>query len=413
MNLRENISEGIKSIKANKLRTFLTAAIISIGITSLVGILTAIDGIQSSINTSFSSLGANTFDIEDRRNRGDEDGKKAKVYPKITYYEQLMFKEKYTGPGVVSIYTVVTGQAEVKYGSKVTNPNQVVRGGDENYLTVDGYDVKDGRPFSETESVNGSYVALVGNQVVDALFEENENPIGKKISLMGSKFRIIGTLKEEGGASGTSSIDRTIIIPIQTARIIAPERNFGYEVAVAVPSPDPTQMENAMAISRGLMRKIRKDRPGEEDSFDLSASKSLAQRIGEITGALQIGGFVIAFVTLMGASIGLMNIMLVSVTERTREIGVRKALGATPLKIRQQFLIEAIVICQMGGLGGIILGMAIGNATSILIFKTGFIVPWMWMFVAVGIGVVVGLLSGYIPAHKASKLDPIDALRFE
>lgn len=412
MNIKENIKEGIKSIKANKLRTFLTAAIISIGITSLVGILTAIDGIQSSINSSFSSLGANTFDIEDkRRSRGSSDGKKEKTYPKVTYHELLTFKEKYEGPGVVSIYTVITGQAEVKYGSKVTNPNQIVRGGDENYLTVDGYDVDKGRPFSANESLNGSYVALVGSDVIDELFGENESPVGKKISLMGSKFRIVGTIAEQGGASGNSNIDRTIIIPMQTARIIAPERNFGYEIAVSV--PDPTQMDNAMGIARGLMRAIRQDRPGEEDSFELSASKSLAERMGEITGYLRAGGFTIGFVTLIGASIGLMNIMLVSVTERTREIGVRKALGATPLKIRQQFLIEAIVICQMGGIGGIAFGMLIGNLTSIFIFKSGFVVPWLWMFVAVTIGIIVGLISGYIPAYKASKLDPIDSLRFE
>ena len=412
MNIRENIKEGIKSIKANKLRTFLTAAIISIGITSLVGILTAIDGIQSSINSSFSSLGANTFDIEDkRRSRGSSDGKKEKTYPKVKYHELLMFKEKYEGPGVVSIYTVITGQAEVKYESKVTNPNQIVRGGDENYLTVDGYDVDQGRPFSANESLNGSYVALVGSDVLEDLFEENENPIGKKISLLGSKFRIVGTIAEQGGASGNSNIDRTIIIPMQTARIIAPERNFGYEIAVSV--TDPTQMDNAMGIARGLMRAIRQDRPGEEDSFELSASKSLAERMGEITGYLRAGGFTIGFVTLIGASIGLMNIMLVSVTERTREIGVRKALGATPLKIRQQFLIEAIVICQMGGIGGIALGMLIGNLTSIFIFKSGFVVPWVWMIVAVLIGITVGLISGYIPAYKASKLDPIDSLRFE
>lgn len=412
MNIRENIKEGIKSIKANKLRTFLTAAIISIGITSLVGILTAIDGIQSSINSSFSSLGANTFDIEDkRRSRGSSGGKKEKTYPKVTYHELLMFKEKYEGPGVVSIYTVITGQAEVKYESKVTNPNQIVRGGDENYLTVDGYDVDQGRPFSANESLNGSYVALVGSDVIEELFEDNESPVGKKISLMGSKFRIVGTIAEQGGASGNSNIDRTIIIPMQTARIIAPERNFGYEIAVSV--TDPTQMDNAMGIARGLMRAIRQDRPGEEDSFELSASKSLAERMGEITGYLRAGGFTIGFVTLIGASIGLMNIMLVSVTERTREIGVRKALGATPLKIRQQFLIEAIVICQMGGIGGIILGMTIGNLTSSLIFNSGFVVPWLWMIIAVVIGIVVGLISGYIPAYKASRLDPIDSLRFE
>ena len=411
MNLKENIKEGIKSIKANKLRTILTALLISIGITSLVGILTAVDGIQNSIDKSFSSLGANTYDIEDKRtNRGSSEGVKQKTYPKVTYNQLLQFKEKYNGPGVASIYTVITGQAEVKYGSEVTNPNLVVRGGDENYLLVDGYDIDEGRPFSANESLNGNYVALVGSQVVEELFT-NETPLGKKIGLLGSKFRIVGTIAEQGGASGNSNIDRTIIIPMQTARIVSPERNFGYEIAVSV--PDPSQMENAMGIGRGLMRAIRQDRPGEEDSFALTASKSLAERIGSITGSLQVGGFVIGFLTLLGASIGLMNIMLVSVTERTREIGVRKALGATPKKIRQQFLIEAIVICQMGGIGGMILGITIGNLTSTLLFNSDFIVPWLWMMVAVGIGIGVGLISGYIPARKASRLDPIESLRFE
>ena len=228
---------------------------------------------------------------------------------------------------------------------------------------------------------------------------------------MGAKFRIVGTLKEQGGTGGTSNIDRTIIIPIQTARIVAPERNFGYEVSVAV--PDPRQMENATEIARGLMRIIRQDRLGTEDSFQLTVSRSLAERLVEMTSYLRVGGFTIGFVTLIGASIGLMNIMLVSVTERTREIGVRKALGATPLKIRQQFLIEALLICQMGGLGGIIFGILIGNATASLIGSPGFIIPWMWIIFGVSIGMIVGLISGVLPAYKASKLDPIDALRFE
>jgi len=411
MNVTENVREGIKSIKANKLRTVLTAGIISIGIMSLVGILTAIDGIQNSINSSFSNLGANTFDIEDLDNRGMVDGKKAKVYPPVKYHELLMFKNKYEGEGVVSIYTVITGSAEIKRGSRVTNPNQLVRGGDENYLVVDGYDVELGRPFSSEESVNGSYVALVGSDIINDLFDKNEDPINQKITVLGSKFRIIGKLKEEGGASGNSNIDRTVIIPMETARIIAADRNYGFEAAVAI--TDPTKMEKAMGEATELMRAIRGDRPGEENSFEISMSQSLADRLGTITGYLRIGGFAIGFITLIGASIGLMNIMLVSVTERTREIGVRKALGATPAKIRQQFLIEAVVICQMGGIGGIVFGIIIGNLVSGLIGGTGLIIPWGWILFGVIVGMIVGLASGVIPAVKASKLDPIEALRFE
>jgi len=411
MNIKENIKEGIKSIKANKLRTFLTATIIAIGIMSLVGILTAIEGIQSSINSSFSNLGANTFDVQSKRaNRGSNRGKQAKIFPPLTYQDLQTFKEKYDGPGVVSIYTVLTGGAEIKYGSKVTNPNQVVRGGDENYLLVDGYDISDGRPFSPIENLNGAYVVLVGSDVIDDLFEENEDPIGEKISILGNKFRIVGLLKEEGGASGTSNIDRTVIVPMETARTLAGSRGLRPELAVAL--KDPTKMEIATGIATGLMRAIRQDRPGEENSFDVLESKSLAERLGEMTGYLRVGGLAIGIITLLGASIGLMNIMLVSVTERTREIGVRKALGATPLKIRQQFLIEALVICQMGGVMGIILGIVIGNLVSMAI-GTGFVIPWLWIITGFLIGMVVGLLSGVLPAYKASKLDPIESLRFE
>jgi putative ABC transport system permease protein len=412
MDLTENVKEGIKSIKANKLRTILTAAIIAIDITSLVGILTAIDGIQSSINDSFSNLGANTFDIERKRtDRGSSEGRKAKVHPPIKYAELVEFKEAYDGPGVVSLNVLVSWNAEIKYQSKVSNPNLLVRGGDENFLTADGYDIKAGRSFSPAEISNGAYVAIVGNDVVDALFEDNENPVGKKISLLGFKFRVIGTLKEQGGVSGNTNVDRTVVVPIATARIIGADRNFGYEATVAL--KDATQMDYSMGVATGLMRAIRGDRPKDENSFEVRASRSLAERMEDITGYLRIGGFTIGFITLLGASIGLMNIMLVSVTERTREIGVRKALGATPLKIRQQFLMEALVICQMGGIGGIVLGILIGNLISNVMGIKVFLIPWVWIIFGVVIGMIVGLISGYIPAFKASKLDPIESLRFE
>jgi len=168
-----------------------------------------------------------------------------------------------------------------------------------------------------------------------------------------------------------------------------------------------------MGEATGLMRSIRRDEIGRESSFDLERSETLAQEMESITSALRIGGFGVGFITLLGASIALMNIMLVSVTERTREVGVRKALGATPLRIRQQFVIEAIVVCLLGGIAGIILGILIGNGISRLMGIEIFVVPWLWMSMGLIVCIAVGLISGYYPAHKASKLDPIESLRFE
>ncbi len=411
MNIRENIKEGVNSIKANKLRTFLTAAIIAIGITSLVGILTAIEGIQTSINDSFANLGANTFDVNSINNfRGSRDGKDTKSYPPVTYDELVTFKEKFDG-GTVSINAWVTGIAEAKRGSKKTNPNTRVQGGDYDYLVVDGYDVTEGRSFSRSEVDNGAMVVIIGREIKDALFDKGEDPINKNIKFMGSKFLVVGVLEPQGGASGNGSVDRMCLVPMVTGRKLAAGRQLDYQATVAV--NDPNNMDAAVGTATGLMRAIRRDPVKQENSFEVRVNQSLAERLGEITGYLRIGGFTIGFITLLGASIGLMNIMLVSVTERTREIGVRKALGATPLKIRQQFLIEAIVITQMGGLGGIILGIAIGNVTSMAISDGGFIVPWVWIMFGVTVGMIVGLISGYLPAYKASKLDPIESLRFE
>lgn len=411
MNIRENIKEGVNSIKANKLRTILTAAIIAIGIMSLVGILTAIEGIQASINDSFANLGANTFDVESMRsNRGSREGKDAKVFPPLKYEDLVRFKDRFDG-GTVSVNAWVTGIAEAKRGSKKTNPNTRVQGGDYAYLVVDGYDIKEGRAFSRSEVDNGAMVVIIGREIQDALFERGENPVNKNIKFMGSKFKVVGVLEPQGGASGNGSVDRMCLVPMVTARKLAAGRQLNYEATVAV--KDPNNMDAAVGLATGLMRAIRKDPVKQENSFEIRVNQSLAEQLGEITGYLRIGGFTIGFITLLGASIGLMNIMLVSVTERTREIGVRKALGATPLKIRQQFLIEAIVITQMGGLGGIFLGIGIGNLTSIAISDSGFVIPWVWILFGVTVGMIVGLVSGYLPAYKASKLDPIDSLRFE
>lgn len=235
-------------------------------------------------------------------------------------------------------------------------------------------------------------------------------PVGTSISFKGTQFKVIGMLKEKGDFSD-NNYDNMVIVPILVANQLAAGQPLNYRLNVGI--SDMNQLDYAMGEATGLMRKIRQDRVEDANSFEIEKSESLAEEMESITNGLRFGGFGVGFITLLGASIALMNIMLVSVTERTREVGVRKALGATPLRIRQQFVIEAIVVCLLGGIGGVILGIIVGNLISKAIGIDAFVVPWLWMMVGMLICIFVGLLSGYYPAHKASKLDPIESLRFE
>ncbi|HCM76115.1 MAG TPA: ABC transporter, partial [Cytophagales bacterium] len=299
---------------------------------------------------------------------------------------------------------------EVKHNSNKTNPNIGVMGVNEEYLAIKGLNIEKGRNFSSIEIQYGSKVVVLGSKVVEAIFEDNEEPINEEVSFKGTRFRVIGVLKEKGQLS-EDNYDNMVFVPVIVANQMASGRGLDYNLTVGI--NDASQLELAMGEATGLMRSIRQDKVGDPNSFEMEKSETLAENLESITGALRIGGFGVGFITLLGASIALMNIMMVSVTERTREVGVRKALGATPLRIRQQFVIEAIVVCILGGIAGIILGIAIGNLISRAIGIDSFVVPWLWMLVGLIICVVVGLLSGYYPAYKASKLDPIESLRFE
>ena len=411
MNLVNNIEESLKSIRDNLLRTTLTALIIALGITALVGILTAIDGIQASVDDSFASLGVNSFTIREKRggNRRSQQGRTEKNYPPIRYSDVRSFKKKYDYPAQISIKTTVSRNAELKRQSKKTNPNTRVIGSDENYLITEGVNLSEGRNFSTMDLEKGTNVAIIGEELINTLFENNENPINQEITVFGSRFQVIGVLEDRGAAAGDNA-NRRVIIPINKGRQLATNQTLDFTITANVGG---AAIDVAMGEATSLMQAIRQDPIGSELSFEIEEKKSLSEQLGEITGYLRIGGFAIGLITLLGASIALMNIMMVSVTERTREIGVRKALGATPQRIRQQFLMEAIVICQIGGLAGVLLGMGIGNVVARFMEVGQFIVPWLWILSALLICIAVGIFSGYYPAYKASKLDPIESLRFE
>lgn len=411
MNLIENIKEGLRSVQANLLRSVLTACIVMIGITALVGILTAIDGIEQSVTESFASLGVNTFDITSRTNRNtSQGGVEQKIYPNLKLYEVQRFIDMYNVPATVSLNAFVTFAAEVKHLSKKTNPNVNIMGINDEYTAIKALEFDKGRNFSKLEIEYGTPVIIIGDEITQALFDKNESPLGKDVTVLGRQFKVIGTLKKKGGGFGNNT-DNMIFVPVRVGNQMAEGRALNYRLTVGISNPE--QFEMAMGEATGLMRMIRQDRVGQENSFELEKSETLAERTATITGYLRMGGFGVGFITLLGASIALMNIMLVSVTERTREVGVRKALGATPLRIRQQFVIEAIVVCVLGGIAGVILGIIIGNLLGSLMGISRIVVPWMWMLVGIIVCIVVGLISGYYPAHKASKLDPIESLRFE
>ena len=412
MNLIENIREGLRSIAGNRLRTILTSLIIAIGITSLVGILTAIDGIQNSVNSSFEGLGANTFSIIARQEVFRRDGRVQQQDEPIDYFDAVQFKRRFPYGATIAVSTIANGAAQAKFGSKKTNPNVQLTGGDVAYLSVKGYTLLSGRNLTQNDVDYGLNVAVIGSEVAGTLFEKKLNPLSQVIRVSGNQYKIVGVLAKKGGFSGGSD-NRIILIPLDNARALAGSQRQTFDVTASVPSV--SDQDEAVGEARGVMRQVRRDPLGQPDSFDIERADELAKETENITGYLRIGGFGIGFITLLGAAIALLNIMLVSVTERTREIGIRKSLGATPQRIREQFLIEAIVICILGGVGGVVLGLGIGNLIASLVSqgKGGFIVPWGWMGLGIVVCVAVGLFAGIYPAVRASKLDPIEALRYE
>jgi putative ABC transport system permease protein len=237
------------------------------------------------------------------------------------------------------------------------------------------------------------------------------SPINRNVYFLGKRYRVVGRLDKSGSKMGGGGADRMMVIPLETGNSLPRQQKLNYHIKTTILNTD--HIDYTMAEATNVMRKVRRDRLGQDDSFEIRRSDSVLKSLNDISGYLKLGGGLVGFITLLGAAIGLMNIMLVSVTERTREIGVRKALGATKKQIQQQFIVEAVVVCLLGGVLGVLLGVLMGNGVASLIGDGTFFVPWFWIMIGLIVCVAVGLISGFYPAYKASKLDPIESLRYE
>ena len=416
---------ALNTVRSHRLRTGITVAIIAFGIMALVGIITAIEAMNASLRESFSTMGANAFSIRFRERRvrigGDGDNvqkqdKRAKKVKKsntgriITYQQALQFKKQYNYPAKVSIGLNGPRNQVVFYENQKTNPTVTISGGDENYLLLNGYEIEFGRDLNRLDVESGRSVCVIGSDVAKKFFGERKDRALEKILRVGSnKYRIVGVAKEKG-SSAFLRLDNVIITGFKNVRRLYTNPNQSFALAVMV--NDFKTMDDAIGEAEGTFRPIRNLTISEENNFYVDKSDSIAETFIKLLSTISAAAGAIGFITLIGAAIGLMNIMLVAVSERTREVGLIKALGGTKGSIRRQFLYESVIISLMGATIGILLGVLVGNLVGSLM-DVGFLIPWKIMGGGILICSIVGLVAGLYPAWKASNLDPIVALRYE
>jgi len=428
MQFADIFSLAFRTIRGNRLRTGLTVAIIAFGIMALIGIITAIQAMNQKLTESFSTMGANGFTIRyKQRNirfgqgggnnnsemkvtqKGQRKERTSNLDKKITIKQAELFVDSFQFPATIGIGISGGRNSIVSYETRKTSPNIFLLGGDENYLALNGFAVEVGRNFNRLDIQSGRNVCLLGYDVANKLFKQGlQGSVNKIVRINSIPYRVLGVLESRGSSFGFSR-DNVVLTSYTNM-----EKNFnsGGSYNIAIQATDINQVPAAMGEAEGLFRSIRRLNTTEQSNFVLDRADSVAEKAMNSLGFLTISATVIGLITLIGAAIGLMNIMLVSVSERTREVGLIKAIGGKRKSVSRQFLLEAIIISILGAFFGIILGVAVGNLFS-FVLKTGFVVPWNWVFYGIVICTGVGLAAGIYPARKAGKLNPIEALRYE
>lgn len=410
MPLSELIRISINTLKANKLRASLTLSGIIIGVFSIIAIMTLLNALQAGIEGGLSELGSNTFQIQKFpaiQVGGPGRDRKYRNRPDITYEQGLRLMEKATTYKYVSLEDYIY-EKSLKTSKETTNPNYYVGGVLPTYLECNNRVIQFGRFITDVDLINNNRVCVIGMDAVDKLFP-NVNPVGQYITIDNSEFQVIGVFEKKGEGFGNSN-DNFALLPITTMQQIYGKNNRSINIAIQAPSKE-TYNETVENVT-SVLRTIRKDKPGEPDSFEIYSNESLIGQVNSFTVYFKYGAGFISFIAMLAAGVGIMNIMLVSVTERTKEIGIRKAIGAKNNSVLIQFLIEAIILCEFGGIIGIALGIITGNLVG-LYLSSPVVIPYDWVIIGLIVCSVVGIVFGVYPAYKAAKLNPIDALRYE
>jgi len=426
MTFKDTITLSYRNIVSNKLRSGITIAIIALGICALIWFLTVLKAANTSLTASFSTMGANAFSLrfKERNIRigGGRQSNTSKVSKSslkvkksntgkiITYEEAKAFKDRYPFPAKVSLAVRGAGNIVVNNDRKKTNPDINVLGGDENYLELNGYKIAYGRNFTATDVETGRNVCVLGSSVAQKLYPDNvAKAVDKMVSVDHIPYRVIAVL-EDKGSSAFFNTGKMVLTSYNNIRRLYATQNASFNIGVSV--TDLKLMDVAIGEAKGTFRPIRKLDVKEEDNFYIDKSDSIASTLINNLGFLEKAIIGVALITLLASSIGLMNIMLVAVSERTKEIGLIKALGGTQKDIRNQFLWESILISLMGAIVGILVGILLGNIIA-LILQSGIVLLWGWIVGGIFVCSAVGLAAGLYPAYKAAKLDPIVALRYE